>query len=213
MLIRTPRLRFTAEETETGGTPPAETTPETPPTGNPSEPVLENGFPANTRTADMTPEQQIAYWKFHSRKHEDNVRAKELELEQERDKHRTAEDKAADELRRQGEAAGAARFIGEAVHGQLRALTGKTDEDLSAALEFVDVNRFVKDGGLDRDKLTAFAAQLGTAAPAAPTPPTNPLAAATGGLTRTDAPGTPRTGGSINQERKRLAATFANRGQ
>lgn len=213
MLTRTPRLRFTAEETETGGTPPAETTPDTPPTGTPSEPVLENGFPANTRTADMTAEQQIAYWKFHSRKHEDNVRAKEQELEQEREKHRSDEDKAADELRRQGEATGAARFIGEAVHGQLRALTGKSDEDLSTALEFVDVNRFVKDGRIDRDKLTAFATQLGTAAPAAPTPPTNPLATAVAGMTRTDAPGAPRTGGSINQERKALAAKFAQRNQ
>jgi hypothetical protein len=213
MFTRSPRLRFNTDETETGGTTPAAGPTEATPTGTPPETALENGFPTGTPVAEMSSEQQIAYWKFHSRKHEGTARAREQELEQERNKNQSAEEKAADELRRQGEAAGAAKFIGEAVHGQLRALTGKTDDDLNTALEFVDVNRFVKDGRIDRDKLAAFATQLGTAAPAAPTPPTNPLATIAGNLSRTDAPGAPRTGGSINQERARIKATFAERNQ
>jgi len=36
----------------------------------------DKGFPADKKVADMTIEQQAAYWKFHARKHEDAVKGK-----------------------------------------------------------------------------------------------------------------------------------------
>lgn len=42
--------------------------PETPPAG-------ERGYPEGTPVADMTAEQQAAYWKSHARKHEDRIKA------------------------------------------------------------------------------------------------------------------------------------------
>lgn len=37
----------------------------------------DKGFPAQTKIVDMTPEQQAAYWKFQSRKHESALRSKQ----------------------------------------------------------------------------------------------------------------------------------------
>ncbi|MFC8182410.1 hypothetical protein ACFULT_26360 [Rhodococcus sp. NPDC057297] len=34
-----------------------------------------DGFPPNTPVADMDPEQQVAYWKTHARRHEDTVKS------------------------------------------------------------------------------------------------------------------------------------------
>lgn len=45
--------------------------------GNPVEPATEKGFPSETPVADMTAEQQAAYHRFHSRKHEDRAKAYE----------------------------------------------------------------------------------------------------------------------------------------
>ncbi|MGI5404116.1 hypothetical protein ACQEVG_32640 [Streptomyces sp. CA-135486] len=37
--------------------------------------VNEHGYPDNTATADMSPEHQVAYWKYQSRKHEQRASA------------------------------------------------------------------------------------------------------------------------------------------
>lgn len=44
-------------------------------TTEPSGAVKGPEFPADTAVNDMTPEQQVAYWKHQSRKHEDRVKA------------------------------------------------------------------------------------------------------------------------------------------
>ncbi|MFF1684516.1 MULTISPECIES: hypothetical protein [unclassified Streptomyces] len=46
--------------------------------------VNEHGYPDNTATADMTPEHQVAYWKYQSRKHEQRASAAPDAVELER---------------------------------------------------------------------------------------------------------------------------------
>jgi hypothetical protein len=178
---------------------------------NAPELTKEPSFPANTSTADMTAEQQAAYWKFHSRKHENDSRSRAQELEELRRKSMTDEEQRLEDVRRQGELIGAEKFLGDAVHGHLRALTGKSDEDVDSALAFVDTTKFLgADGLLDRTKVAAFATSLGKAAPAAPTGPLNAQSALAAGMSRGDQ-ATTRQGGSIQERRVELAAKYSGR--
>jgi hypothetical protein len=203
MLTRSLRLVFTTpnDDTSAGSAEPDEVTPDD--TGD-------GEFRATTEVRDMSPEEQLAYWKHHARKHERVAKATAAELQAEKDKNKTAEEKRDDEIRRQGEALGAERFLTDAVHGHVRALTGKADEDVADALSFVDPSRFLTDGVLDKAKLAAFASQLGTAAPQAPSTPQSIAAAAAAQMQR---PGqaTPasRGGGSISARRAEIAAALA----
>lgn len=208
MLTRPLTLWFNTDP-EAGGTPPENPAPTPAPTPDPAP--SEPSFPANTSVQDMTPEQQAAYWKFHSRKHERDAREARDAAEELRKKNLTDEEKRIEEVRRQGELTGAGKFLGDAVHGHLRALTGKSDEDVSSALAFVDTAKFLAaDGSLDRDRVKAFAESLGTAAPAAPAAPTPPVgvqALLAGTIQRPN----DRTGGSINATRQELRKQYGGK--
>lgn len=203
MLTRPLRLLFNDPvDSETGG----EQNPDNAPAGPetpPAPPAGDTGFPAGTAWQDMTPEQQVAYWKSHSRKHEKDARERATELEQLRQQSLSDEEKRLEEVRRQGEQSGAAKFLGDAVHGHLRALTGKSDSDVADALAFVDVSKFLAaDGSLDKEKVTTFSKSLGSAGPAAPAAPVSAQAQAAALLGRSNP--NDRSGGSINARRKEL---------
>src|SRR5215218_296038 len=53
----------------------AHTDPAPPPAPAPPDPA--GGFPADTPVTEMTTEQQAAYWKHQSRKHEERARSRE----------------------------------------------------------------------------------------------------------------------------------------
>lgn len=61
-------------EPATGQTAPPAPAPQNPPQPA-GQPTGERGYPENTPVADMTVEQQAAYWKAHARKHEDRLKA------------------------------------------------------------------------------------------------------------------------------------------
>lgn len=129
----------------------------------------DKGFPAQTKIADMTSEQQAAYWKFQSRKHEGNV----SNLRQELDK-RPAAPKPADppaapktdapldasELRKQILAEIKMEQAPELVRSQFEGLIGDRlpEATRNAILEDLDLKKFVKeDGSLDKERIKAKA--------------------------------------------------------
>ena len=105
--------------------PPADAPPETPPAAPPAATPADLGFPANTPVVEMTLEQQVAYHRHQSRKHEE--RATE---------YRTAAGgKTAAEVRADLEAAEAARVAG--LSAQEQALeTAKQEARQNAAREY-----------------------------------------------------------------------------
>src|SRR5205085_2890292 len=131
----------------------------------------DRGFPPTTPWTDMEPAEQVAYWRHQSRKHErtaesrrdyDALKADSAELTKLREKNQTAEEKALEDARRQGENLGAEKYLKDAVEGHLRGETGKTAEEVAAALKFVDVSAFVgSDGRLDPALISEFAQSLG----------------------------------------------------
>lgn len=139
----------------------------------------ERGFPASTPVADMTAEQQAAYWKFHARKHEDRVR--ELgDLSDLREKARKWDEHAAASASEQDKAVQAAvaaatasqtaahraELAEFALRGALGA-TQLTDEQRAAVLKPLDFAKFVgADGRPDENAIAAFVATVGGAAAA-----------------------------------------------
>ena len=172
-----PRLRFVEN-------PNPEPTPGVPAPPAPTDP----GFPADTPVAEMTSEQQLAYWKHQSRKHErraderkdyDQLKAAADELAalkaaSQTDAERALE-QAREEARREGENLGAARYLTDAVKAKFQHLTGKSDEEVATAFAHVNAQSFTTDqGDIDGAAHTAFAATYGaTAAPQ--TPPFDPI--------------------------------------
>jgi type IV secretory pathway VirB10-like protein len=163
--------------------PPAPTAPPAPPPAPPADP----GFPVGTAVADMTAEQQAAYWKHQSRKHEDRAkvfgdltadqlkslrdkakRQDELELEL-----GTTADKAAAKARDEAAAAARAELLPQLVTAKLEAATAGrvTSDAIAKALEFVDTAKFLTDGKVDTAKVKSFADSL---APATGTQPPSP---------------------------------------
>ncbi|TDL05446.1 hypothetical protein [Mycobacterium paragordonae] len=137
----------------------------------------DRGFPESTPIAEMTSEQQAAYWKFHDRRKSDTLksyggitpeqarqnaeRLQELEREQ-----MTASERAVTEAREQ-----AAREAAEAATKQwapelAKQVVGQfvTDEDQRASvLAGIDPMRFVKDGKFDTDALIGHLTGLSAA--------------------------------------------------
>lgn len=211
MFTRTLRLRFNGPGASGSSTPP-ETPPGTPapviePVTNPSAPAptepVDNGFPTGTPVAEMTQEQQTAYWRHYARTHETASKQKDKELEAEREKNKTADEREADRLRAEGAANASGPLLASAVEGQLRALTGRTEEEITSALEYIDTTRFLTDGALDKGKVAAYAATLGTVAPTAPTLPGSAQHQYTAPLSPQAQPQPhQRTGGSIAEAQK-----------
>lgn len=152
--------------------------------GTPANP----GFPAQTKIVDMTAEEQAAYHKFYSRKHEAEAKENARLLEEERQKNLTADQRREQELIAQGSALGAQPFIADAVAGRLMGITHLDEETVNRALAYTNTDTFLTEGRVDPVKVAEYATLLGgggtPAAPPAPVAPTSLLA----GLQATGAP-------------------------
>jgi hypothetical protein len=135
----------------------------------------------------MTPEQQAAYWKAQSRKHEDRVKAmgdyddlkaKAGQFDQlaaaSRTEHEKAIDDAKTEAARAAEGRVRSEMAGEMVTAHIRAtVAGRLPEDkLAAALTGLDASKFMTaEHKVDADKVTAWVTAIVPAAPAPTRPP------------------------------------------
>jgi len=133
----------------------------------------DKGFPENTPIADMTVEQQAAYWKHQARKHEDTAKARrdydtiKAERDQLKSSTQTDAEKALEEARTaaRNEAAAEARshFASQLVAAEFKAaLAGKRSSDeVKALLEPMDLTKFLTpEGEVDTDKVTNYAAGI-----------------------------------------------------
>lgn len=179
-----PRLRFVEnpnpEPTQGVPAPPAPTDP---------------GFPADTPVAEMTADQQLAYWKHQSRKHErraderkdyDQLKAAADELAALKAASQTeaerALEQAREEARREGENLGAQRYLRDAVIGRFQRLSGMDDDETREVFDVIgsDPSHFVKDDGdIDVERITRLAARVAPAAGGTTqTTPSDPIRAA-----------------------------------
>lgn len=137
------------------------------------EPQEDKGFPTETAVADMTPEQQTAYWRDKAQKHErlwKEVKAsegyknagayKKVKAELDELKQATLSDaeRAVDAARSEGETAGEARaaqrYQRKIVAAELQLATGQSAD----ALKYLDHTAFLTDAGeVDADKVTEYA--------------------------------------------------------
>ncbi|MGV9540920.1 hypothetical protein ACWDSF_06305 [Nocardia beijingensis] len=144
------------------------------PADAPAEPGSEASsprpYPAETPLAEMAPEQQAAYWKFHARKREDAVRAfggktpqqiaeLETQLNALKAERMSAEEKAIADAVSQAQEATRAEVEQEWQSkyrtARLQAVAGTvlTDKDqLKSFMSIVDTSKFVgEDGDIDDD--------------------------------------------------------------
>lgn len=142
-------------------------------------------FPENTAPADMTPEQQVGYWKAMARKHESraskfgNMTPDELTALREKaaahdalehellSDHEKALEAAKAEARRET----ASEYTAELVKTKFEAAAaGRLEADrLASILAPLDLNRFLgEDGHVDGTKVSAYVDSI---APAALVPP------------------------------------------
>jgi hypothetical protein len=152
-------------------TPPAPPTPPQPPTPRPPPP--DKGYPENTPLAEMTVEQQAAYWKAQARKHEaeakrrgdyDSVKAKAEQFDALEAASRTEHEKAVADARTEADKAARAderaKLGGQLVAAHLRAaLTGRLgDDQITALVEGADTARFLTaaDSTVDTAAVTAW---------------------------------------------------------
>lgn len=129
-----------------------------------------NGFPSETPVAGMTPEQQAAYWRHESKKHQKahegidvaKLQADAAELAQLKASTASDTDKLIEDARREGENIGAEKHLKTAVRAKFQLLTGKTDEEVATTFEHVDALSFTDDKGeIVAEKLKAFADTFG----------------------------------------------------
>lgn len=138
----------------------------------------EHGYPDATQVTDMAPEHQAAYWKHKARKWETNAKSRDdydaIKAERDRLKQAgmSADEKALDEAKQQAaDAARAderAKFGKQLVQAKLEgALKGRIkDEQIAGIVGPLDHNYFLTaDGGVDADKVSAYASGFGTAGP------------------------------------------------
>lgn len=124
----------------------------------------DKGFPAETKIVDMTAEEQAAYWKHKSRKHESNVNTLRAELEGKNKPEPKPEPKPADdnapldaaELRKQILAEIKREQAPDLVRSHFESLIGDrlSADQRDAILEDLNFDRFVaEDGSIDKDKI------------------------------------------------------------
>lgn len=136
------------------------------------------GFPASTPLEQMTSDQREAYWKHQARKHEGRVKAfgdltpeKLTELQEKARRNDELElelgstaDKAAAKAAQDAQDKTRGEFQPQLIQARLDAAAaraGVTEDDLTAALEFVDTAKFLgADGAVDTDKVKAFIATI-----------------------------------------------------
>jgi hypothetical protein len=144
---------------------------------------MSDGFPANTPTSEMTLEEQVAYWKHHSRVHEgrlrdrwdDPVKLQERLTALTRGAARPdAESPDPPEAEAENEAWAAAQaerteLRRSALLGELIAATGHSPEFFDVYLPHVFVDKFFNDDGtVDRDAVKEAAKHFIPKASAAP---------------------------------------------
>lgn len=159
IFIRNPRLVFADGDGENSGG------------GNENESQQQApAFPANTPVAEMTVDQQAAYWKHQSRQHEGRVKAfgdltpdAAREAIQERDKLKneklTADEKAVEAAKAEGATPWKTALANERVNNALeRALAGRIPD--TAALLELDRSAFVNadTATANTDAITAWVA-------------------------------------------------------
>jgi DNA-binding helix-hairpin-helix protein with protein kinase domain len=142
-----------------------------PPDAPPAEPAT--GFPADTPVAEMTTEQQAAYWKHQSRKHEerarsredyDAVKAKAAELDKIREQQMSEQEKAVNKAREEALAEGKRQAMTDLSTKYTRAMLetalttrGRTQEQVETLLRHVNFESYVANGEPDTDAIAAYA--------------------------------------------------------
>lgn len=135
--------------------------------------VVESGFPENTAVADMTPDQKLAYWMHHAKKHErlwketegvngrevEDLRAKAKRLEEIEAANATDQEKAVKAARDEARAEALKEATPRIVSAEFRAAAAGRipPEQLAAILEPLDMSKFLDDKGeVDAAKVTKF---------------------------------------------------------
>ncbi|WP_053352711.1 hypothetical protein [Leucobacter musarum] len=164
-------LRFTIDESATTGGG-GSSAPATPPADE-SSTSGDLGFPANTPVKDMTPEQQAAYWKDRSRKHEkrakpedfDDLAADAKRWRDQQEQNQTPDERAVNVARAEGRREGATSLLHDAVRAELKAQRPHmTTDELDEFLEDVALDKFLgQDGRLDTERVERLAGKLATA--------------------------------------------------
>lgn len=139
-----------------------------------SGPEADKGFPAETKIVDMTAEEQAAYWKFQSRKHESNVTALRAAAEGKNKPEDKPDDKPdanapidAATLRKEILAELKKEQAPELVRSAFKAHFGERlpEATRDALLEDLNTAKYVKeDGSVDSDAIKARAEVLAPAA-------------------------------------------------
>jgi hypothetical protein len=149
-------------------TPPA---PPQPPNGQPKP--EDKGFPEGVKVADMTAEQQAAYWKHYARQHENRVSAlgnltpedvkalqdKAQQWDDAEAERGTETEKAVRSAYAEAEKAVLAKVQPQLVTAEFRAAaTGRIDaETLASLLEPLDLSKFLAaDGSVDTAKVSKY---------------------------------------------------------
>lgn len=124
------------------------------------------GFPAETPVAEMTAEQQVAYWKHQARKHEKRAKDRsdydevKAELDQLKQEQMTEAEKAVQEARKEGEEAAAEKWSTKMARAALSgALAGRgfQPDEIEDKLSYVDFTKFVDDNGeVDSDTVQRY---------------------------------------------------------
>lgn len=138
----------------------------------------DQGFPQNTPVADMTAEQQVAYWKHQARKHEtrstqwqqvaggktpDQIKAELAAAETLRQEQMTDAQRQVEEAKQQAKAE-TVRVVGtSAARTVLEIALGHDPEknDRSSLIETLDLTKLLNDdGSVDTDKVRALVSTI-----------------------------------------------------
>lgn len=125
-----------------------------------------DGFPVDTPVAEMSPDQQVAYWKHKARKHEDVAKSRQdydsikAELDRLRQDSMSESEKAIAEAKQAALAEGRTAALSEigdkVIDAHMAALVSAgllQKEDHDFLLETIDRSKIIRDGDVDTDKL------------------------------------------------------------
>lgn len=155
--------------------------PKDPPKDPAADPPKELGFPPNTPVAEMTAEQQAAYWRHQARSHEDRNKqwqrtlggktieqaaADQVELEKLRNDKRTDAEKAVEDAKKATRDEVRREFTPKLVEMAFNAALGHVEEqDRKDLIDNLDMTKFVNDNGdVDTAKVSQVASKIAPAA-------------------------------------------------
>lgn len=120
----------------------------------------DKGFPDHTAVADMAPEQQVAYWKYQSRKHEDTAKANLAKANAEIEKLKQAQMTDSEKAIAEAKTLGAQEARSEMAKANVNVFISARVADQEAAdliRESINHAAFVsEDGSIDDKKLGAY---------------------------------------------------------